>query len=51
MRLVPYQEAPKNRGPGALEGKIHIAGDFDQTPQEIIGSFYETEDKLKTRRE
>ncbi|WP_257293779.1 type II toxin-antitoxin system Phd/YefM family antitoxin [Endozoicomonas sp. YOMI1] len=51
MRLVPYQEAPKNRGLGALEGKIHIAGDFDQTPQEIIDSFYETEDKLKTRGE
>ena len=41
LRLTPY------RGPdrklGLLEGKIWIADDFDETPQEVIDSFYESD--------
>ena len=40
MRLVPYQETRKSRGFGALKGKIDIADDFDQTPEDVIDSFY-----------
>lgn len=51
MRLVPYQEAPKNRGLGILKGKIEINEDFDQTPQDIVNSFYGTEDSIKKKGE
>ncbi len=35
--LTEYPLHNKQRTPGALKGKIHIAGDFDQLPSQ--GSF------------
>ena len=40
MRLVPYQDIKKNRGFGVMHGMIDIADDFDETPDDIIDSFY-----------
>ena len=40
LRLVPYRERKPKRKPGALKGQIWIAPDFDETPQEVIDSFY-----------
>ena len=40
LRLVPYGERKPERKPGALKGQIWIAPDFDETPQEVIDSFY-----------
>lgn len=42
LNLVPYRETRKQRKPGRLKGRIHIAPDFDETPQEIIDSFYDS---------
>jgi len=39
VRLVPFQEAKKQRKPGRLKGKIKLAPDFDETPEELIKSF------------
>ena len=38
-RLVPYREIRQPRKPGRLAGKIWIAPDFDETPEEIIAAF------------
>ncbi|MCY4153753.1 MAG: type II toxin-antitoxin system prevent-host-death family antitoxin [Gammaproteobacteria bacterium] len=40
LNLVPYREPRKPRKPGRLKGRISIAPDFDETPQEITDSFY-----------
>ena len=40
LRLVPYREQRAKRKLGALKGQIRIAPDFDETPQEVIDSFY-----------
>ena len=40
LRLVPYRERKVKRKPGALKGQIWIAPDFDETPREVIDSFY-----------
>ena len=42
LNLVPYRETRKQRKPGRLKGRIHITPDFDETPQEIIDSFYDS---------
>ena len=42
LNLVPYRETRKQRKPGRLKGRIHIEPDFDETPQEVIDSFYES---------
>ena len=39
LHLIPYKAAPKERRPGALEGQIWLAPDFDDTPPEIISAF------------
>lgn len=39
LRLVPYRVRLK-RKLGGLEGQIWIAPDFDETPQDVIDSFY-----------
>ncbi len=39
-RLVPYRTEHKQRRPGGLKGKIRIAADFDETPQELTETFY-----------
>jgi prevent-host-death family protein len=40
VQLVPVQRKPVRRQPGAWKGKGRIADDFDETPDEIIESFY-----------
>jgi antitoxin (DNA-binding transcriptional repressor) of toxin-antitoxin stability system len=39
MDLVPHQARGTSRKPGRLKGRIHIAPDFDQTPDELIDAF------------
>ncbi len=39
VRLVPCVEDRKPRKLGAWQGKIWIADDFDETPQELIDAF------------
>ena len=38
LRLTPYERPP--RVPGLWKGKGWIADDFDDTPQDVIDSFY-----------
>ncbi|MDF2781729.1 MAG: prevent-host-death family protein [Geminicoccaceae bacterium] len=38
-RLVPLERAKKLREPGFLKGKIWIADDFDEWPEDILASF------------
>ena len=41
LRLTPYERPP--RVPGLWKGKVWMAPDFDDTPQDVIDSFYEGE--------
>lgn len=43
LRLEPYREQRARRKLGALKGRIRIAPDFDETPQEVIDSFYDSD--------
>ena len=38
-RLVPYREATGPRSPGGWEGRVRIAKDFDELPEEIARAF------------
>ena len=38
-RLVPYREMRQPRKPGRLAGRVWIAPDFDETPEDIIAAF------------
>ena len=38
-RLVPFREVRQPRKPGRLAGKVWIAPDFDETPEDIIAAF------------
>lgn len=38
-RLVPYRADRSPRRPGQLRGKIHLAEDFDATPEDLIDAF------------
>ena len=38
-RLIPYTPDRKPRRPGALQGRIHMADDFDQTTEQVIQAF------------
>jgi antitoxin (DNA-binding transcriptional repressor) of toxin-antitoxin stability system len=38
-KLVPYEGNEKPRQPGALRGKIEIADDFDELPEDIAKAF------------
>lgn len=38
-RLIRYENNRKPRRPGALKGKIKIAEDFDELPDDIAGEF------------
>lgn len=38
-KLVRYERSEKERQPGALKGKIHIADDFDELPADIAEAF------------
>ncbi|MBD3816953.1 MAG: type II toxin-antitoxin system prevent-host-death family antitoxin [Halothiobacillus sp.] len=42
VRLVPVALAPK-RVAGRMRGKIHLAPDFDETPQAVIDLFEQGE--------
>ena len=39
-RLVAYAEPSGPRTPGCWRGQIWMADDFDETPQDVINSFY-----------
>jgi prevent-host-death family protein len=38
-RLVPYKEAAPERKPGSMKGKIRIARDFDELPDDVLAAF------------
>ena len=38
-KLVPYDRSTEPRKPGALRGKIRMAEDFDELPQDIAEAF------------
>jgi prevent-host-death family protein len=38
-RLVPYQRRTEPRKPGGWAGRIHIADDFDELPEDIQRAF------------
>ena len=38
-KLVLYEQSLKPRSPGAMRGKIKIADDFDELPNEIAEAF------------
>ena len=40
LRLEPYRKQKVKRKLGALKGQIWIAPDFDETPQDVIDSFW-----------
>ncbi len=40
VRLVPVVESRDGRPLGKLKGQFRISADFDDTPQELIDSFY-----------
>ena len=40
LRLEPYRKRRAKRRLGVLKGKIRISPDFDETPREVIDSFY-----------
>ena len=42
LRLEPYREQRGKRRLGMLKGQIRIAPDFDETPREVIDSFYDS---------
>ena len=39
VKLVLYERSEKPRSPGALRGKIKIADDFDELPNDIADAF------------
>ena len=44
VKLIPVGKAKlPPRKPGSLKGKIWIAPDFDDTPEEVIDSFYNSQ--------
>jgi prevent-host-death family protein len=38
-KIVPYDPTTQPRTPGALRGKIQIADDFDELPEDIATAF------------
>jgi prevent-host-death family protein len=44
-RLVPYDESDEPRKPGAWEGRLWVADDFDEFPPEILAAFYGEDDE------
>ena len=39
LDLLPHRENRNPRKPGRLKGKIKIADDFDDTPDEVVAGF------------
>ncbi|RMD67683.1 MAG: type II toxin-antitoxin system Phd/YefM family antitoxin [Gammaproteobacteria bacterium] len=42
-RLCPARKWHTLRQPGNMKGKIRIAADFDQTPEDVVEAYYENE--------
>ena len=42
LRLEPYRERRAGRKLGECKGQVRIAPDFDETPQEVIDSFHDS---------
>ena len=42
--IVPYDRSQEPRRPGALRGKIGIADDFDESPDDIAGALGMTDE-------
>ena len=42
LRLEPYRRARGRRTLGVFAGQIQLAPDFDETPQDVVDSFYES---------
>jgi len=38
-KIIPFHGITRPRKPGALAGKIRIAADFDELPEDIAGAF------------
>jgi len=38
-KLIPYRDAQEPRKPGYWRGKVKIADDFDELPEEILAAF------------
>lgn len=38
-RLVPYREAPPQRKPGSMKGKIRLTRDFEELPDDVLAAF------------
>ena len=39
MSPVPCAQRPHPKKPGLAKGKIHMAADFDRTPESVIRAF------------
>ena len=39
LDLLPHRERRRPRRPGRLKGRIRLAQDFDETPEEVIDAF------------
>lgn len=39
LDLIPHKGAAGKRAPGKLAGKIRIADDFDDTPEDLMTAF------------
>jgi len=39
VKLIPYDVCEEHRQPGQWRGKVKMAKDFDQLPEDIVGSF------------
>ncbi len=42
LRLVPYREHKAKRKLGAMEGRIRLSPDFDETPSDVIEAFWQS---------
>ncbi len=38
-RLVPFRRRTQPRVPGTWRGQVHMAPDFDATPEDVIAAF------------
>jgi prevent-host-death family protein len=38
-RLVPYTQSYEPRRPGAWRGRVHLADDFDELPEDLDAAF------------
>ena len=50
VRLVPYRGDPSPRQLGGWEGRVRIAPDFDELPEEVIRQFEGRPARAKRRR-